>query len=190
MEPGTLTETIAGDGAVEVEVAFGAGSLAMKGGGGSEIVVDHQGAPRPRLEVDGERVEISSKDHSWSCLQHRPGAVWTVQLPDRTTRISVDAGAADVEADLTDLEIIRVEVNAGAADVELKLGRRAAVCEVSVSAGASDVTILILEDAQLEVDTDIAAGDSTVDEGTPTADGPMFKIEIDGGATDFEVKRF
>jgi len=189
-EPGMVTENIPGEGAVEVEVAFGAGALNLVGGGGADIVVDHKGTPRPRLVVDAERVEINSEDRSWSCLQHRPGAVWTVKLPDRTTRVSVDAGAADVEADLTDLTITSVEIDAGAADVDLKLGRRAEVCEVSVSAGASDVTIQIPRDARVEVDEDIAAGDSTVEDGEPSADGPSFKIEINGGAADFEVTRY
>ncbi len=189
VEPGTLTETIAGDRTVAVEISFGAGALNLGSGGGADIVVDHKGAPRPRIGIDGERVEVSSEDPSWSCLRHRPGAVWTVKLPDRTTRVEVDAGAADVEADLTDLEITEVEIDAGAADVDIKIGRRVP-CSVSVSAGASDVTIRIPEDAQLEVDANIAAGDSTIADGTPTAEGPIVKIEIDGGAADFEVVRY
>ncbi len=189
VEPGTLTETLTGDGAVAVDISFGAGALNLGSGGGTDIVVEHKGAPRPHVVLDDERVKVSSEDPSWSCLRHRPGAVWTVKLPARTTWIEVDAGAADVEADLTDLAITEVEIDAGAADVDIKLGRRVA-CSVSVSAGASDVIIRIPEDAQLEVDADIAAGDTTIAEGTPTAEGPVITIEINGGATDFEVVRY
>ena len=190
VEPGTLTEAVEGSGDVAVEISFGAGDLSLGSGGGEALVVDHEGTPRPRLRVDRETVELSADRDSWSCLRNRPGAVWTVKLPARTTAVSVDAGAADIEGDLTDLAITEVDVDVGAADVDLKLGRRARTCTVTVDAGASDVTIRVPKDARVEVKADIAAGDSTVDEGEPSADGPEFVIDVNGGAMDFELARY
>lgn len=115
--------------------------------------------------------------------------------------LDINAGATDLDFDLTKFKIRTVHIDGGAASFKVKFGQPLNVTTVKVNTGASDVDIKIPRGAAASID--VHTGLSSDDfEGfvkirdhryeTPGYANATnkFNIKINGGVSDFNVKRY
>ncbi|MCD0488354.1 DUF5668 domain-containing protein [Pedobacter sp. MC2016-14] len=115
--------------------------------------------------------------------------------------IVMNMGAGEVNFDLSDYKVRNFKFNGGAAAMDIKLGDLLPVVDVSVKTGVADVKIRIPEDSGCRIltKTGLSAKDfngfTKLDDGTyetpnyASADKKIF-INLDGGLSNFEVKRY
>jgi hypothetical protein len=115
--------------------------------------------------------------------------------------VDIDAGATDINFDLSKYKVRSVKFGGGAAQVVLKMGEPLATTHIDVSTGASDVTINIPKDAACHIESDTGLSSHTFDGFTDNSDGnyetPGFDaaknkmyINISGGVSDFKVHKY
>lgn len=115
--------------------------------------------------------------------------------------IVMNMGAGEVNFDLSDYSVRNFKFNGGAAALDIKLGELLPLVDVSVKTGVADVKIRVPEDSGCRIltKTGLSAKDfngfTKLDDGTyetpnyATADKKIF-IKLDGGLSNFEVKRY
>lgn len=115
--------------------------------------------------------------------------------------LDINAGATDLDFDLTKFKIRTVHIDGGAASFKVKFGQPLNVTTIKVNTGASDVDIRIPHGAAASIDahTGLSSDDfegfvkvrdhryETPDYASATN---KFNIKINGGVSDFNVKRY
>ncbi|MDH4069605.1 MAG: DUF5668 domain-containing protein [Ignavibacteria bacterium] len=125
-------------------------------------------------------------------LRLRQGPSW---------RLHIDAGAADVRADLSDLRMESVTIDAAAASVHMTLGSDAPRCRVQIDAGASSVTLRIPMEAGCKMEIDAGWSDIQIPGFTRLGSGRyrtansdtascMILVDFDAGASSIRVERY
>ena len=115
--------------------------------------------------------------------------------------VNVDAGATDLDFDLSPYKLRSVKLNGGAGAFKIKVGHPLAVTNVTVSTGASDVTIEIPNDAACHIQSDSGLSSNTFDGFDKKQDGQYetagfgsaknrIYIHISGGISDFKVHKY
>ena len=115
--------------------------------------------------------------------------------------LDINAGATDLDFDLSKFKIRTFHIDGGAASFKVKFGQPLAVTTVKVNTGASEVDIRIPKGAAASIDvhtglsSDDFEGFVKVDDHryeTPgyTNAANKFNIKINGGVSDFNVKRY
>lgn len=115
--------------------------------------------------------------------------------------LDINAGATDLDFDLTKFKIRTVHIDGGAASFKVKFGQPLNVTTIKVNTGASDVDIRIPRGTAASIDahTGLSSDDfegfvkvrdhryETPDYASATN---KFNIKINGGVSDFNVKRY
>ena len=97
-----------------------------------------------------------------------PSEEWTLHLtPHIPTEIRVDAGAAEIDLDLRNLDLQRLEIKAGAADIDVVMPAAAGKTEASIdfSVGAASLRITVPEGVAARIVVDAGLSSIQVDEG-------------------------
>lgn len=121
--------------------------------------------------------------------------------PKPEWEINVEAGATELDFDLTKFKIRKLKMEGGAASFNVKLGQPLAETNVEVSTGMANVNISIPKNAACRITTDSGLSSHQFDGftkkdddsyETPGYDGAKNKIviSIDGGISDFKVRRY
>ena len=125
-------------------------------------------------------------------IKLNPNPIWNVKL---------DAGATDVNFDLSKFKVRTIKLNGGAGSFALKLGQPLAVTDIDISTGAASVKFTIPQNAACRI-TKSSAFSSDDFEGfvkkgdgdyeTPGFDAAKnkFTIHFSGAMSGFEVKRY
>ena len=141
---GKLTVAATGpDAELQVQLAVGALELNMAGADQDQISVDYVGL-EPVLIQDDSEVKIKSRNTRWSGCGRlsSPEVRWDLRLPrNRPLTLEIDAGAAEITADLSTVSLRSLQVDAGAAEITVRLPEREGETAVSFDTGASDITI-------------------------------------------------
>jgi hypothetical protein len=115
--------------------------------------------------------------------------------------IELEAGAANVNFDLTEFKVRNIEFDGGASSVKLKIGNKQAIVNIKVEAGASSVKIYIPMNAGCELDGDNVLSSKKLDGFEKTADNkyrtPGFDnypnkiyINVDAAVSSINVERY
>jgi hypothetical protein len=145
----TFSQPLRGVARAEVEIAFGAGELAVTslpttspnlaaGEGSPGVEQDFQqrgGTGVLRLSVPGRRA-------SWP-LGENGFRLEAALNPNIPLELTLKTGASNARIDLTDLKVTRLLVEMGASRLNLRLPAGAGATEAVVKAGAAQVTITI-----------------------------------------------
>ena len=95
-----------------------------------------------------------------------PSEEWTLHLTPRIpTEIRVDAGAADIDLDLRNLDLQRLEIKAGAADIDVVMPAAAGKTEASIEVGAASLRITVPEGVAARIVVDAGLSSVQIDEG-------------------------
>ncbi|HVS92639.1 MAG TPA: DUF5668 domain-containing protein [Mucilaginibacter sp.] len=115
--------------------------------------------------------------------------------------MEIQAGATDLDFDLSKYKMKNVDLSGGAGSFKIKMGQPLENTNVTVSTGASDVTIQIPNDAACHITTDSGLSSNTFDgfnkmgdgdyetSGFDSAKNKMY-IHISGGVSDFKVHKY
>lgn len=133
---------------LEAKLRVGAGSLqvsALPAGSSDLVVGEFDGGARTTLRRRGGTalLEVNSGP-SWLPWRAGVGGDGTVQLNrEIPIELDVDAGAADMLLDLTDLQVTLLDLDTGASKVEVRLPAQVASGQLELNAGAADITIVV-----------------------------------------------
>ena len=95
-----------------------------------------------------------------------PSEEWTLHLtPHIPTEIRVDAGAAEIDLDLRNLDLQRLEIKAGAADIDVVMPAAAGKTEASIEVGAASLRITVPEGVAARIEVDAGLSSIQIDEG-------------------------
>ena len=209
--------------ALDMNIDFGAGSLAigsdMLGSQGSlysvrstglGVAVDenrNEGISEVTLSVDAPDALMNDYNDGWNVnidlfgLFRSLGDIdWKVGLsPDVMVKLDIDAGAADIDLDLRDVNLEVLDMDVGAADVDIDLPANTGHTDVRINAGAADIDISVPDDVaaliesdstliSLDVDTSRFPGSDGVYQspGYDTAQNRVY-IDIDAGVSDISI---
>lgn len=115
--------------------------------------------------------------------------------------INIDAGATDLNFDLSKYKVRSVKLSGGAAQFVVRVGQPLKTTNINVSTGASDVTIEIPQNAACEITSDSGLSSTSYDgfnkrddghyetENFASAANKMY-IHISGGISDFKVHKY
>ena len=131
-----------------------------------------------------------------------PSEDWTLHLTaDISTEIRVEAGAADIDLDLRDLQVQRLEIEAGAADLDVVMPAAAGKTEASIEVGAASLRITVPEGVAARIELDAGLSSIQIDEGRfPEQSDDVYaspdferaanrlEITIDAGASHVEIR--
>ena len=126
---------------------------------------------------------------------------WRLMVsPNVAVELEINAGAADLDLDLHDLNVSRIVVGAGASDVRIFLPANAGKTSVEIAAGAAHVEIVVPEGVAARIDNEVFMSSTQIasDRFFETNDGlhesldystasNRVDIEIDGFAADVTV---
>lgn len=142
----------------EVSIKTGAASLNVAGGNGSDIAA---GTLKSGIANLAQTTSTAGTTQKVELMTTANGARWwrgdgRTELDVRLTQklpvdVRIDAGAANIRADLSDVRARFVRVESGASQVWVKLGTKQEVSDVSLSTGVSSVELLVPQDAGVEV---------------------------------------
>jgi len=115
--------------------------------------------------------------------------------------INVKTGASDLDFDLSKFKIRSLDINGGAASFTVKLGQPLNVSNIEVSTGVSDVNINIPKNAACSIRKHSGLSSSDFEGFVKQDDGSYetpgfasaknkFYIKINGGVSDFNVRRY
>ena len=126
---------------------------------------------------------------------------WRLMIsPDVALELEINAGAADLDLDLQDLNVRKVVVGAGASDIRILLPANAGRTSVEIAAGAADVEIVVPDGVAARIENEIVLSSTHIDSDRffETFDGfhqsPDYStasnrvdIEIEGFAADVTI---
>lgn len=100
------------------------------------------------FDMKGKSVKIGKQNYKNSVeISLNPNPEWDLNF---------DVGASSLDLDLTQFKVRNTEINMGAAALRIKYGNMVNTSDLKISAGASDIDILIPKDIGCEIKTDAA----------------------------------
>jgi len=156
--------------------------------------------------MDGNNavVDFNLKGHSvvWNWGDHDKTNEAVIKLNAKPVwDIHIEAGATSLNFDLSKFKVNYVKVSGGAGEFKVKMGAPLANTRVDVSSGVSDVEISVPQNAACSIDAHSGLSSNNFDGFNKTGDNhyetPGFAnatnkiyININGGLSDFKVKRY
>lgn len=192
---------------VDVAVRAGAGKLKIDSQSNDTPVLAKLYSDFTELDVDSkvdgttQRVDLTTSGSRmwWSgSFRNDLDITLTRNLP---LNLNVRAGAADVDADVSQVVLERFDLDVGASSSVVTLGNRVDELDVRLNAGASSVTFRVPKDSGVRVELDKGISSQNLDGLTEVGEGryetadyatAAKKISIRGdiGATSFELERY
>jgi hypothetical protein len=144
-----------------------------------------------KLAMESDRIRSSNfKNEAEISLNPKP--VWDINM---------DAGAAEINFDLSPFKVDRVDINGGASSIWLKLGDKMEKTNLDIDTGASSIEIEVPEGVGCEVKTTTILSSKSLDDfdkiekglyRSPDFDNSNKKIfiNIDAAVASLKVKRY
>jgi len=142
-----------------------------------------------KLAMESDRIR-SSKFRNEALISLNPGPVWDINM---------DAGAAEIDFDMSLFKVDRIDINGGASSIWLKLGDKMDKTDLEIDTGASSIVIEVPEGVGCEVKTTTVLSSKDLDDFDKIRKGlyqtPDFEnsdkkiyISIDAAVASLEVK--
>jgi hypothetical protein len=162
VKPRTLALDLGSAAQADVSINFGAGDLTIgKAAPGKVVDGTFEGEVRYDARPDG-RVWLKLEPLNWWGWNPR-GYRWNVGLTDAVPlKLTLDGGAANTNADLTDLKVTDLRVKTGASSTVIRLPRAAGMTTVRVNAGAASVKLIVPEGVAARVHSSMAIGSNSI----------------------------
>jgi len=143
-----------------------------------------------------------SGNHNFNWGGHNKSNSATIKLNvNPEWDIDINAGATSLDFDLSKFKIRSLDINGGAASFDVKLGQPLDASNIDISTGVSDVNISIPTTAACSIKKHSGLSSSDFEGFIKKDDGSYetpgfataknkFYIKINGGVSDFNVKRY
>lgn len=191
----------------DVSVQAGASKMTVKSDDISEVVRADLNSNGLRLEEkstqegDTQKVVLSSKAHRdmWFGAYQN---TWDVTLTERLPmKLTLDAGASSIDADLSGVQLTDLSVKAGASSSVLTLGDKQADVRVDIDSGVSSMTLRMPKESGVTMNFDggLSAREfadlKEVSKGVYRSDNyetanRRISITADAGLASFKIERF
>ncbi|MGQ9644880.1 MAG: LiaF transmembrane domain-containing protein, partial [Ignavibacterium sp.] len=100
------------------------------------------------FDMKGKSIKIGKQNYKNSVeISLNPNPEWDLNF---------DVGASSLDLDLTQFKVRNTEINMGAAALRIKYGNLVTTSDLKISAGASDIDILVPKEIGCEIKTDAA----------------------------------
>ncbi len=153
-----------------------------------------------KTQGDNAKVNITFKKHENIKLGRHEGKAVLKLNTKPVWSLKFNAGAADLEMDLSQFKVKKVDIDAGAASIDVKIGDKLKDVDVDIDAGASSITLRIPEKVACVIDVNTFLSDKTFD-GFEKKNGKYYsynyenndtviKISIDSAVSDVNIKRY
>jgi hypothetical protein len=125
----------------------------------------------------------------WGLFQSLGDINWEVGIsPDVVVGLDIEAGAADIDLDLSELTLETLDMDMGAADVNVVLPADSGHTDVSIDAGAADIDISIPDNVAAMITTDTAVTSIDVDTARfPMSDGVYRSLNYETALNRVEI---
>lgn len=130
---------------LSLTVNYGAGTLTLAGGGTDLVAVrSSQQDVRRTVDQSGQTASVTISSGEDGTFFNSRDRSWAVTLPnDVRTGMTLNLGAGNFDVDLSNVQVRRATINAGASDLTLTLPKPSGNVPMTVSSGASSVTIVV-----------------------------------------------
>ncbi len=130
---------------MSLTVNYGAGTLSLAGGGTDLVSVrSSQQDVRRTVDQTGQVASVTLSSGEDYVFWNGRDRSWAITLPnDVRTGMTLNLGAGNFDVDFSDIQVRRATVNAGASDLTLTLPKPSGNVPMTVSSGASSVTIVV-----------------------------------------------
>jgi len=148
--------------AVRLDIDLAAGSLWLKSGEEALLSAKfdyNRNPPRCRYEVDEgvASLKIRSEQGRFSLFSRKHHNDAKIEVSDKyPLDLSIDAGACELDLDLSDLELTDFELDGGVCDINLRFGDRAKLLRATIDVAVSDLDIQIPRGLGLKLIKDTA----------------------------------
>ncbi|MDA1216274.1 MAG: DUF5668 domain-containing protein [Chloroflexi bacterium] len=168
-ETSSFTEQLNGLTSADVHVAFGGGDLRIHSLGAEAdtfIRGQFEGLPADVVfERAGDTGRLRIESSGTGFFSDFGDTVWDIGMSRQAEfDLDVDAGAADLNLDLRDLQVTRLDVAVGAANAAIVVPSGAGHVDVVISAGAASINVVVPEGVAARISSD--SGLSSVDVNT------------------------
>jgi len=144
-----------------------------------------------KLAMESDRIR-SSNFRNEALISLNPEPVWDINM---------DAGAAEIDFDLSPFKVDRIDIDGGASSIWLKLGDKMEKTDLEIDTGASAIVIEVPEGVGCEVETTTVLSSKELDgfdkirrglHQTPNFENSDKKIfiNIDAAVASLEVRRY
>jgi len=145
---------------------------------------------------------MKSNKGNWNWGNNNENNIADISLNTKPEwEINVDAGATDLNFDLSKYKLRELKLSGGAGQFVVKVGQPLETTNINVSTGASDVTIEVPENAAVHIESSTGLSSNTFDGFTKNGDGNYettnfdaaknkMYIHISGGVSDFKVNKY
>jgi hypothetical protein len=187
---------------VRFKLEHGAGQVLVSGGAPAGVAVAGSEATgvefKSRLEDGTLKVKVEAGPSFLPFIGPSDGA-WRFQLTEELpVELKIEAGAASMDFDLSQVKLTRFKLDTGASSTNLKLPAEGQPF-VEISSGAAAVDILIPQGMAARIHADGGAMSVSVDERFPRVDGGLYQspdfdtalnraeIRLEGGANSITI---
>jgi hypothetical protein len=177
---------------LELDLRVGAGRFSVAGGA-TGLVEARSDADdiETRVERTGRRARVRlGHVRPWFPFGQTGATRWEIRIgTDLPTRLDVAAGAGDFDIDLSSVRIVDARLSVGAAQARIVLPRPIGEVPVRLTAGASDVTIVVPAGVEARVQ---GSGGLISFDGRRETPGfaqaaDRVAVQVDGGAASVKV---
>lgn len=144
------------------------------------------------MKGKGENIDLDELDENSARMRMNTRPIW---------RIFFEMGAGEADFDLSPYQVEQLQVKGGAASFDMKLGVPRTQTEVTVEAGMAEVKLNIPESVGCKISIKSGLSDQDFEgfekqeDGTYLSPGyaqsaKKINIQLKGGLSDFEVKRY
>jgi hypothetical protein len=145
------------------------------------------------FDMEGASFTIGDKGYKNKVdMSLNPKPIWDLNL---------EAGAASMDFDLSELKTKNIEVDMGAASIKMRLGSLYSETNLNIEAGASDIDIFVPKESGCKITTDGALSSKRFKEFDKISSGHYqtenfnqaankIYIEIDSGVSSISVERY
>lgn len=146
-----------------IDIDYGAGKLSLIGGTTYFWEGEFEKKPVIKTEIDSflQKVKIKTreKSFSWSCcsfcFNKRESNNWDIRLTEEIPlEIYIDAGACELDLDMSTLKVKVLDLDIGATEVDMKFSELIPEVTVNIDAGVSSLKINIPEEFGVKVNLD------------------------------------
>ncbi len=192
-QPFAFSEPVGGATDANLNLSAGAGDITLHGG--SDLVTAKGNTPlgQPSFSVDRSGgtanvdLALANTDHGVSVPGFSGGGRADVALSSTTAwNATLETGAVNLDADLSDVPIKSLLLKTGASSATLKFGEvpsTASSTDVTVKAGVSSIEILVPRDAELRVEASNGLSTTDVDKRLQVAGGGVWQTPGYKGAS-------
>jgi hypothetical protein len=151
----------------DVKIEYGAGLLSVHGGSEAGVLVSGSfvGGVEHRVGRESNKANVRLSAVNANMFEFGERREWSVNLNANVpTELAVEAGAADMNFDLSQTRVISFRLQTGASSVKIRLPEKAGETRAEIHGGATSISIQVPPEVAARIRIDGGLSSSDVDQ--------------------------